>query len=354
MQAPQTKNPNGAIKYAEENISNTQTLAPIRNENFQANFMPLNFTSSNRVSRKDVPIVRFDESVRCPCCGERMKKFDKTEARKFAKEISKKKGTDLADDLRRNMKKFQANKRSLVREIIRLAPKYPDKKLSEILGVLSLKYTDILRMKQIVIAMQISREIDNITPENESVINKWQVEQIQRIINASEEGDFRNKHLVASFIKKAKEQNIEIDEDKIRTYFDKLPSSKKDPAAFVVKYQRRDSREAAYRLLKNVEPTIEHIIPFAESRNNHTENLLVMCSDCNTIRGSMSYDDFITQHPEMLQNIDKYFADIRRVINTSKDQMSPEDREQYKTYVQDVQATLEKYSPEYFDFRHRH
>ena len=42
-----------------------------------------------------------------------MKKFDKTEARKFAKEISKKKGTDLADDLRRNMKKFQANERIL-------------------------------------------------------------------------------------------------------------------------------------------------------------------------------------------------------------------------------------------------
>ncbi len=323
-------------------------------EALRANFLPLNFTSNKRVQRKNVPIARFDGSVRCPCCGDKMQNFNKQEARKFATIISMKNGEDLAESLKKNAGIFQANKRNLIREIARLAPRYPNEKLSGLLGILSSKYTDTLRMKQIIIAMQIPREIDNLTSENEAAIKEWQIGQIQRIISASEEGEFRNKHLVTSFLNFAKEKGIKIDEDKIRNYFNKLPSSKKDAEAFVVKYQRRSSREAAYKLIKNTEPTIEHIIPFSESGNNRIENLLVMCSDCNTIRGNMSYDDFIAQNPEMLQNIDKYFADINRLLRSQKSQMSPEDREKYKTYVKDVQKTLENYSPEYFDFKHKH
>jgi len=334
-------------------LSKNDTLS--EGEYFRANFYPLalNFTSSNRVQRKDVPIVRFDESIRCPCCGERMKKFNRNEARKLALDISKKSGDELSEILTRNMKNFQANKRNLVREIVRLAPKRPDKKLPALLGILSDKYIDNLRVKQVRIAMQIPKQIEDLSFKDKVKIMEWQISQVQRIVNASEEGDFRNKLLVTSFINFADREGIKIDEKKVRDYFTKLPNSKKDPAAFAIKYKRRVAKEAAYNLIKNAEPTIEHIIPFSESGNNHAENLLVMCSDCNTMRGDMSYDDFIALHPNMLQNIDKYFADIKKVLSASKTRMSPENWEKYKTYVEDVQKTLENYSSRYFDYKHK-
>lgn len=349
-----TVNPSfhNTINYAANNASpspNTPVVFP-NNKNLQAHFMPLNFTSSKRVARKDVPIVRFDESVRCPCCGERMATFDKTKAKKLAIKISMKNGQDLTDILKENINEFQPNKRALVRELAKLAPKYPDKRLSNLLELLSEKYINTLRMKQIMVTMELIKELPQLKPGKTAKIKEWQAEQIQRILDANTEGEFKNKHLITSFIETAHINNIRIDEEKIRSYFGKLPNSKNSAEAYVVKYKRRASKEAAYKLIKNTEPTIEHIIPFSESGNNKAHNLLVMCSDCNNIRGDISYDDFIQIHPEMLQNIRKYFADTKRVLRDKKNELTPEQKEMYANYINDVKTTLKKYSPDNFYF----
>ena len=341
-----------AINYAANNavLSPDAPVIFPNNENLQAHFLPLNFTSSKRVARKDVPIVRFDESIRCPCCGERMATFDKTKAKKLAIKISMKSGQDLTNILKENICEFQPNKRALVREIARLASKHPDKRFSDLLELLSEKYINTLRMKQIMVTMELANELPHLRPRKTAKIKEWQAEQIQRILDANTEGEFKNKYLITSFIETAHINNIRIDEEKIRSYFGKLPNSKNSAEAYVVKYKRRASKEAVYKIIKNTEPTIEHIIPFSESGDNKARNLLVMCSDCNTIRGDISYDDFIQAHPEMLQNIKKYFADIKRVLRDKKNELTPEQKEMYANYINDVKTTLERYSPDNFCF----
>ena len=205
-------------------------------------------------------------------------------------------------------------------------------------------------MKQIMVTMELANELPHLRPRKTAKIKEWQAEQIQRILDANTEGEFKNKYLITSFIETAHINNIRIDEEKIRSYFGKLPNSKNSAEAYVVKYKRRASKEAVYKIIKNTEPTIEHIIPFSESGDNKARNLLVMCSDCNTIRGDISYDDFIQAHPEMLQNIKKYFADIKRVLRDKKNELTPEQKEMYANYINDVKTTLERYSPDNFCF----
>lgn len=305
----------------------------------------VHFGSKHRIQRKDFFLANPNLGIRCPSCGDKMNEFNKFKARKLAAEIAPKTGRELQNVLLKHKDDFQATKRELVDEIISIIPKYPERNLSELLTVLGKrKYIDILRTKQLLVTTFLGNEILNLTPENMADLVEWQKGQVVRIMQARDEGQFRNKYLITSFIQYAKEHGIKIDEDNVRAYFGRLPNSKKDIEAFVVKYMRRTPREAAYRLIKNPEPTIEHIVPFSKSGDNSMGNLLIMCSDCNTARGDMSYKDYIEQHPEMKENILKYFGDIQKLLDkTSKDS-------KYRGYIEAVKETLENYSPESFNF----
>lgn len=337
--------PDKALK----NLRQTPGISPAFDKNPKEidfkGYSMVHFGSKHRVQRKDFFFANPNLGIRCPSCGDKMKNFNKAKARKLAAEIAPKRGKELQAILYEHRGDFQATKRELADEIISIIPKYPDKNLSELLEVLGKKkYIDILRTKQLLVTTFLGNEILNLTPENMSDMVEWQKGQVVRIMQAKEEGQFRNKYLITSFIKYAEEHGIKIDEESVRAYFGRLPNSKKDVEAFVVKYMRRSPREAAYRLIKNSEPTIEHIVPFSKSGDNSMGNLLVMCSDCNTARGDMSYKDYIEQHPEMRENILKYFDDIKKVLKRTRK------TSEYQGYIDSVKETLQNYSPESFNF----
>lgn len=324
-------------------IGNNTPMLP-KPEGWNSNFM-----GRKRIGRKDFILSQYQNQISCPCCGEKMHNFDETGARELARSIAEKKGTDLSKVLKENMNDFQASKRELVCELIESAPDFPEKNISQLLGAISGEYIDSLKKKQICVMMDLINELPELHPKDKPLINDWRYQQIKRIMCANEEGEFRNKFLVADFFKMAEKNDIYVDKERIERHFDLLPNSKKDTDAFVIKYMRRSAKETAFNLIKNVEPTIEHIMPFRDSKSNKQSNLLVMCSDCNSSRGSIPYREFLAQHPEMLQNIDLYFSDIEEILH-DKMRASKSTRKHYKNYVSNVKETLNRYTQGALDY----
>ncbi len=326
------------------NVQNTSGKLRIpQNINFQANFMPLGFTSKKgRITKEDFPLAQFGEKLRCPCCGDRMKFFNETEAKKLAQSIASKKGRELNTVLLENLNEIQTAKRTLAREIAEAALQYPDKDISELLNTISEPYMDKLRTKQINVAAELVNQLSNLKTKDKIAIKKWRQTQVHRIMHAKEEGDFRNKYLIASFIRFTKKKYIKINKEKVYEYFEKLPNSKRDTEAFVAKYKRRNADETAYRLLKNASPTIEHIVPFHTTGDNSFSNLMMMCSDCNNNRGSLSYDDFLKMRPQMRDNLDSYFEDIIKLLRSPSTPL--EVKQALQDYTKNTKKTLRKYT----------
>ncbi len=271
-----------------------------------------------------------------------MVNFDWEEAEAFAKNISAKKGDELAETLHTNINEFQYSKRKLVEKLAGAAPKFPEKNISELLGTVSEEYIDKLRKKQKNVICQMADELKNKAHSHRAAIIDWQNFQIDRITNAKDEGDFKNSRLIKSFISLAEKYNVNLTDRKINTYNNRLPNSKRDIEAFVVKYQRRKPYETACELIKNTTPTLEHIIPFSKSENNNYGNLLLMCSDCNSARGNTKYSEFLNLFPEMRHNINKYFKDIEKLVQNNRNDLKL--KNMYKSYIRDAKTTLNQYT----------
>ncbi len=308
-------------------------------KSLKANYLPfINLNFNARIKAKKFLLMEYRNSISCPCCGEKMKDFDTEHAQSIAEEIAPKKGEELAQALYSNMKEFQASKRKLAAVIARFASNNPDLEFSEILNKISDDYRERLRMKQIAVVIDLTNDIMKRYPKKEAQIEKWRYQQIKQAINSEDEGEFRNKALTDMLIKFNRDNKIKIPRSELEPYFSRLPNSKKDNDAFVVKYKRRSSEEGIYSLIKHTTATIEHIDPYCSSNNNDFNNLLLMCADCNNARGVAPYRDFLDEHPEMIKNVKKHLNDIEKLLEKPN---TPENvKTQYAGYIQEIQRTL--------------
>lgn len=312
--------------------------------NFKANYLPVNLPTARalnfgaRIKISKFGLSEYRSNISCPCCGEKMKDFNQEHAEAVTKEIAPKRGKELAQALYDNMSEFQASKRKLAAVIAKQAVENPALEFSEILNMISDDYRERLRMKQISVVIDLTNHIIKKYPKKEAQIEKWRYQQIKLAMNSEEEGEFRNKALIDMLLKFNKDNKIKIQRKELEPYFSRLPNSKKDNDAFVVKYKRRSSEEGIYNLIKHTTATIEHIDPYCSSGNNQFSNLLLMCSDCNNARGIMPYRDFLDEHPEMIKNVKKYLSDAENIL---KQKDTPKNvRNQYKGYIAEIKRTL--------------
>ncbi len=332
----------GSLKFDFYPKSGGAQITP-SNINLQAYYLPkigLNFTANSRIHRGLFPLTEYSDSIPCPCCGEKMKQYDKNKVKELSEKISQSTGLNLAYVIYGNINEFQPLKRELALEIMNAAADNPHKNISELLEIISEKHTLALRAKQISVVDEIVNEanINTLSKSKRKAVRRWQKEQTYRISEADREGDFKNKYLVRSFANLAKRKHIDFDKEKIEYYFDKLPNSKSDVDAFVTKYKRRPPSETVHKMIKNTEPTIEHIMLFSKTGDNTYGNLLIMCEDCNGIRGKLNYDDLLKIYPEMKENIKKYFAKIQEILDNPK--TPDKTKESCKTYINDAKTTL--------------
>ncbi len=271
-----------------------------------------------------------------------MHDYNQEKAWQFSVETAEKYGEELSKHLFENIEKFQTTKRTLIKKIANTAIKHPEKNISELLDMLSGSHLSSLRKKQVRILNELTSTIENRTHKRPSLIKKWQQNQASRISNAKIEGEFKNRYLINSYLALLKKLDIRVPQKEIDRLYEKLPNSKNDLDAFVVKYKRRQPEETVFKMVKNTQPTVEHIIPFSESQDNHIGNLLLMCKDCNEARGNLSYNEFLKARPEMHKNIRRYFMDIKRVINSQT--TDAKTRMRFKQYTSSVEKTLQTYT----------
>lgn len=63
-----------------------------------------------------------------------------------------------------------------------------------------------------------------------------------------------------------------------------------------------------------------------------------MCFDCNNARSSVPYRNFVKTHPEMVENVEKYLSDVKKILHREDTPLVI--KEKYRNYIQQLMRTL--------------
>jgi len=133
---------------------------------------------------------------------------------------------------------------------------------------------------------------------------------------------FRRQHLIKGLDKLAERAkgDDKIIFEEIKVIYDRLPQSRKDKDAFIVKYAQpgRDDKEIAMRLLLPSVMTIEHIKPDDNGGLNHIKNFMPVSELWNCDRSNTPLDKYVKIYPAIPSYCQLFVDDIIDLINQDK------------------------------------
>ena len=94
-----------------------------------------------------------------------------------------------------------------------------------------------------------------------------------------------------------------------------LPTSGSSKNAFVVKYSRREQKEAVRRLFIGSTGSIEHVTPESLGGMNTIGNFLLTSADGNRYRENMPLTEYIKRHQNIPNYMQQYIDDVIRNIH---------------------------------------
>jgi len=148
-----------------------------------------------------------------------------------------------------------------------------------------------------------------------------------------------------SFIYKLNEALNNLKDKDLKEKFiktaDKLPTSKDNTSAFILKYADYPSSRIAKRLLKSSQGTIEHIKPFYKNGHNVTSNFAHACDFHNQTRQHQDLDIFIDKLPDVDIHIQNY---IDFLIDISKEKDSFEKYDINPSHIIKISALIKTLS----------
>ncbi len=306
------------------------------------------------------------KGVPCAYCGKPML------TRGDIKKITTLRGVELVNEIEKfvsqNPSAFSSNTKEAIKSFELLAMSFPQKNGKEILPIAYtvsrtrmihkqldiynkvLEYASEIGCQELTDYINKVKEQDVILKPDISMedlsnflINKIQVEYRKGVIS-------NVVHIVGKFSKK---ENIDSITNLI-SIISRLPSSKTDPDAYLVKYiskaLRKDPKidnqfvsmaddEAILfysTLLLPCLSSAEHVKPYSDNGKSNPSNYLATHVWCNSKRESTKFSKFVTENPVVLRNIlkylryiypsnnqktypVKYFNDIRANLNTELD-----------------------------------
>ena len=124
------------------------------------------------------------------------------------------------------------------------------------------------------------------------------------------------KQLQAKFIPETKGKKDAL--DVIVKIVKRLPSSKDNMSAYIVKYSDRSDREIGERLLTPSRASIEHIVADSLGGENEAANFMLTTTSMNSERGNMPIPEFRKRYPNITQYSQAYLEDIIKAGNKGK------------------------------------
>ena len=82
------------------------------------------------------------------------------------------------------------------------------------------------------------------------------------------------------------------------------------------------------------ERTNDHIIPRCSNGKTETCNIVICCSNCNSLKGSKDINTFLNEHPEKIKHLHNYLNMIDYQMNN---------KEYSQTIIKNLSTTLKKY-----------
>ncbi len=104
----------------------------------------------------------------------------------------------------------------------------------------------------------------------------------------------------------------------------KLPASRNDMDAFIVKYSKESHNNIAKRLISTAVGSIEHIKPQFRNGEDKLSNYLLVSAAYNNNRQSMPLSEYIMLNGDLNieQNLQKYMNDVIKEVNNPKSPFS--------------------------------
>lgn len=202
----------------------------------------------------------------------------------------------------------------------KLTQKYPNLTFSQMINIPEVKefYLTKLEKEQEKIWQKINKLSKNF-PKLEMLKIQKAISEAQIIFQENPNFPIEKRGNVIKLFKNL-ESEISHKED-YKMIFDevnRLPSSKNNVNAFLIKYSHSNPNEIVYALLQGSKATIEHVKParrLNDNGKNDISNYVILCHNCNSERSQIPYNEFIKTHPQMPQNMQKYLDIVIENIN---------------------------------------
>ncbi len=95
----------------------------------------------------------------------------------------------------------------------------------------------------------------------------------------------------------------------------KLPKSRHNVSAFIVKAANSSSEKIGYNLLEGSTGSIEHLVPFVKKGKDSLENYGISTAYYNSERGNISMQQQLLRHPETYKNCQKQVNRLIELYN---------------------------------------
>lgn len=297
------------------------------NQNFHVNFATKPDTFERTAPKQNIlapayiPFTGYknDEAIRslgniiCPCCGVPMM------TNKDMNRVSKGLGctSEQAINTLNNYEKYMHPVEKECFNLLKTWSKEnPKSNFKELLKAHKDEHLELLQVKQNKILDSVDEISKNLTETEQEEVKK--VTDLTRKMVSTYDKDIKFKR--KTFIKDIEDlagkiSNKEIHKQMVKEA-EKMPNSKNDVSSFIVKYgSGRGHKEIGERLVSLSVGTIEHIHPQSKGGKNRVDNYLLECGECNHTRSSIPLGEWVDDHPEMIENTQKYIDEVIKHIN---------------------------------------
>ena len=324
-------------------------------QNAQTN--PINNSFNIRVSyplvfgAKRCSVANFKvkelKNLRCPVCGQTI--LNEEQQMTFVNSIFSKRGEELIkglevwedernviknSDAKEKISLFRHQEQQIVDVIKNLAKENPNLYLNELVSLEAKRCLENLIKDQLEIVSELEKYIqENVSSDSELIHLKEIIEEQKKQIKGESTVDFKRKKFIYALSATVSDNNVQ---NKINEIAKKLPNSTNDINSFFVKYsnENKTSRDIAYRLIHQANPTAEHLRPKSKGGPDAMPNYICDCTNCNEKRGNISFYDWQKTVPNFQQKLQEYLEDVQKALDEER---LPSD---YDNYISDVIGTI--------------